>query len=103
MEDSMLFADDSLNEENGVDENNKNKEMLQKDREVKSVIMNAVSRPGHGEMINEDRLRAYARGVFTAVFDIEIQLKLLCDGYKDAKYIPKPLSYSEATIVQPQQ
>ena len=84
-------------EENGGKEDEKDKEEARrKEDEIRSMIMSAVKRPDpdNASAVEKSALEAYARGVFDAVFDKEIQLKLkLRDGYKGAKYKPVPVSF----------
>ncbi|CAK8988005.1 SUMO-activating enzyme subunit 2 (Ubiquitin-like 1-activating enzyme E1B) (Ubiquitin-like modifier-activating enzyme 2) [Durusdinium trenchii] len=71
----------------------------QKEREIRSQIVDAVlkAKPEGADADDADKVRAYARGVFDAVFDNEIHFKLkLRNGYKGAKKKPTPLPFDEA-------
>ena len=72
-------------------------ELSAKEREVRAVILGAAARPDPAAADEEAALREYARGIFAAVFDAEIQLKLkMRDGYKGAKKKPTPLTLAQA-------
>lgn len=74
------------------------REILAAEKNVRSLIMKAVERfPPTQEIITPTELKSYARGVFEAVFNTEIQMKLeMRDGYKGAKFKPVPLPHAQA-------
>jgi len=75
----------------------KTAEIKEKEKEVRSLIMTAVQRPEGAALDDKAELERYARGVFAAVFDVEIQLKLqMREGYKGAKKKPQPLTFEQA-------
>uniref|UniRef100_A0A7S2RPC2 SUMO-activating enzyme subunit n=1 Tax=Mucochytrium quahogii TaxID=96639 RepID=A0A7S2RPC2_9STRA len=101
MAESMLSGNDDDASAGGAQEDAQDgedqKELQEKEKEIRSVIMSAVERPQGADQDDAEKLRAYAKRVFNAVFDNEIALKLkLRNGYKGAKKKPEPLSFEKA-------
>lgn len=105
MHESMLSAVEEEEEEGasagkeGKEEEGEGKDAArQKEDEIRSMIMTAVKRPDESDpaAVSKEALEKYAKTVFDAVFDKEIQLKLkLRDGYKGAKYKPAPITFED--------
>jgi len=96
----LLFGrmDESMLSGNEVGEDEEDNEATAAEKEVRSSIMSAVTRPDD-YMDDENKLSEYGVRVFEAVFNNEIKLKLaMRDGYKGAKKKPTPLSYAEALL-----